>query len=140
TVCRSSPSAINSLRNIWAAEANRSALTRFTVQPSKFRRAKTSSPVSEQLCRPSKNRSNRRPINAAASTQGAAFLGGHERMRDSALIERTEIDPPSGRSPLDDVVVVIPALDEEAGMATTLAALPRVGGVIVVDNGSKDRT
>jgi len=62
-------------------------------------------------------------------------------MRDSALIERSDVDPEGqGRSPLDEVVVVIPALDEEAGLAKTLAALPPVGEVIVVDNGSKDRT
>lgn len=38
------------------------------------------------------------------------------------------------------VVVVIPALDEEASLPLVLAALPPVGRVIVVDNGSTDRT
>jgi glycosyltransferase involved in cell wall biosynthesis len=60
-------------------------------------------------------------------------------MRDSALIERSDAEP-TAKSPLEEVVVVIPALDEEFGVAKTLAALPPVGEVIVVDNGSKDRT
>lgn len=41
---------------------------------------------------------------------------------------------------LTTVAVVIPALDEERGIAKTLAALPAVGRVVVVDNGSTDRT
>jgi len=61
-------------------------------------------------------------------------------MRDSALIERSEVGPAGGQSPLAEVVVVIPALNEESGLAQTLRALPSVGEVIVVDNGSKDRT
>jgi glycosyltransferase involved in cell wall biosynthesis len=39
-----------------------------------------------------------------------------------------------------DVVVLIPALNEEAGLANVLGALPAVAAVIVVDNGSTDRT
>jgi glycosyltransferase involved in cell wall biosynthesis len=62
-------------------------------------------------------------------------------MRDSALIERSEIDRQCpAASPLREVVVVIPALNEEVGLAKTLAAIPSVGEVIVVDNGSNDRT
>lgn len=41
---------------------------------------------------------------------------------------------------LSDVVVVIPALNEEASLPLVLADLPAVGSVIVVDNGSTDRT
>lgn len=41
---------------------------------------------------------------------------------------------------LSGVVVVIPALDEEASLPLVLAELPEVGGVVVVDNGSRDRT
>jgi glycosyltransferase involved in cell wall biosynthesis len=46
----------------------------------------------------------------------------------------------SGTNPISSVVVMIPALDEERGIAKTLAALPAVAQVVVVDNGSKDRT
>jgi glycosyltransferase involved in cell wall biosynthesis len=45
---------------------------------------------------------------------------------------------PDGSQP--DVVVVIPALNEEASLPLVLAELPPVGAVIVVDNGSTDRT
>jgi len=38
------------------------------------------------------------------------------------------------------VVVVIPALDEEAALPLVLGDLPAVGAVVVVDNGSTDRT
>ncbi|MDG1483095.1 MAG: glycosyltransferase family 2 protein [Myxococcota bacterium] len=41
---------------------------------------------------------------------------------------------------LSDVVVVIPALNEEASLPRVLADLPEVRTVIVVDNGSTDRT
>lgn len=45
------------------------------------------------------------------------------------------------RSPGSDrVVVVIPALDEERSLPLVLAELPAVHAVIVVDNGSTDRT
>src|SRR5690349_7024183 len=36
--------------------------------------------------------------------------------------------------------VVIPALDEEAALPGVLAAIPRVAAIVVVDNGSRDRT
>lgn len=39
-----------------------------------------------------------------------------------------------------DVVVVIPALNEERSLPLVLAELPPVGAVIVADNGSTDRT
>lgn len=45
----------------------------------------------------------------------------------------------SGRS-LKGVTVIIPALNEEAALPAVLAALPAVGHVIVVDNGSTDGT
>jgi len=47
---------------------------------------------------------------------------------------------PAGRS--QRVAVVIPALDEEQSLPLVLAALPRglVDDVVVVDNGSRDRT
>jgi len=43
---------------------------------------------------------------------------------------------------MQDCCVIIPALDEEASIGKVLDAIPkeRVGEVIVVDNGSKDRT
>ncbi len=40
----------------------------------------------------------------------------------------------------EQVVVIIPALNEERSIQGVLAALPPVGRVIVVDNGSTDRT
>jgi len=39
-----------------------------------------------------------------------------------------------------DVAVVIPALNEELSLPLVLRALPEVGSVVVVDNGSTDRT
>ena len=39
-----------------------------------------------------------------------------------------------------DVVVIIPALNEEEALPKVLRDLPRVGKVVVVDNGSSDRT
>ena len=41
---------------------------------------------------------------------------------------------------LDEVVVVIPALNEEESLPLVLADLPPVARVFVVDNGSKDKT
>jgi glycosyltransferase involved in cell wall biosynthesis len=41
---------------------------------------------------------------------------------------------------LEEVAVIIPALNEEAALPLVLADLPRVGRVIVVDNGSTDAT
>jgi len=46
----------------------------------------------------------------------------------------------AGSSPYADVVVVIPALNEEASLPKVLTDLPDVGQVIVVNNGSTDRT
>ena len=46
------------------------------------------------------------------------------------------IDPPD----LQQVAVIIPALDEEESLPLVLAALPAVGHVVVVDNGSTDGT
>lgn len=43
-------------------------------------------------------------------------------------------------SDLSDVVVIIPALNEEASLPLVLRDLPQVGKVIVVDNGSQDAT
>ncbi len=47
-------------------------------------------------------------------------------------------EPPRGS--LDDVWVVIPARNEEASLPLVLGDLPAVGRVILVDNGSTDRT
>jgi len=47
---------------------------------------------------------------------------------------------PEERPALPGVTVVIPALNEEASLPLVLADLPSVGRVIVVDNGSTDRT
>ena len=44
------------------------------------------------------------------------------------------------RDPLADVVVIIPALNEEASLPHVLADLPPVAGVLVIDNGSTDAT
>lgn len=41
---------------------------------------------------------------------------------------------------LSGVAVVIPALNEEASLPLVLSAMPDVGVVLVVDNGSEDRT
>lgn len=41
---------------------------------------------------------------------------------------------------LSDVTVIIPALNEEQSLPLVLRDLPPVGCVIVVDNGSTDRT
>ncbi|MDF1742501.1 MAG: glycosyltransferase family 2 protein [Gimesia sp.] len=41
---------------------------------------------------------------------------------------------------LSKVTVIIPALNEEASLPLVLGALPAVGEVIIVDNGSTDRT
>jgi glycosyltransferase involved in cell wall biosynthesis len=46
--------------------------------------------------------------------------------------------PPLAR--LSGVTVIIPALNEEASLPLVLGALPPVGRVIVVDNGSTDQT
>lgn len=43
-------------------------------------------------------------------------------------------------SQLAGVVVLIPALNEERGVVEVLGGLPRVGRVIVIDNGSTDTT
>lgn len=48
--------------------------------------------------------------------------------------------PPPSAPDYSLVVVVIPALDEERALPQTLAEIPAVGLVLVVDNGSTDRT
>ena len=57
-------------------------------------------------------------------------------------VDPTRPVPQSVESPLDlsDVAVIIPALNEEASLPLVLGDLPRVGRVIVVDNGSTDAT
>lgn len=64
-----------------------------------------------------------------------------------ATLTQTGIDAETARATdeskagdLADVVVIIPALNEEASLPLVLDALPPVGTVIVVDNGSHDRT
>jgi glycosyltransferase involved in cell wall biosynthesis len=47
---------------------------------------------------------------------------------------------PQGAEANRKVAVIIPALDEETAISSVLAALPPTGWVIVVDNGSRDRT
>jgi glycosyltransferase involved in cell wall biosynthesis len=50
------------------------------------------------------------------------------------------VEPPAGRE-RPRVVLIIPALDEELAIASVLAEVPPVvADVIVVDNGSRDRT
>lgn len=48
--------------------------------------------------------------------------------------------PPREHASNAEVVVVIPALNEERSLALVLDELPAVGAVIVADNGSTDRT
>ena len=48
--------------------------------------------------------------------------------------------PPITDVDLDQVVVVMPALNEELSLPLVLNDLPRVASVFVVDNGCKDRT
>jgi glycosyltransferase involved in cell wall biosynthesis len=47
---------------------------------------------------------------------------------------------PVNMAPLDHVVVVIPALNEELALPRVLGSLPKVREVLVIDNGSTDRT
>ena len=49
-------------------------------------------------------------------------------------------DQDGGEKPFDEVVVIIPALNEEQSLPKVLRDLPDVGHVIVVDNGSTDGT
>lgn len=67
----------------------------------------------------------------------AALAGGAGRLLRGYLAEMQVASPP-GR--YGGVAVVIPALNEEQSLPLVLAALPPVGRVIVVDNGSTDRT
>lgn len=46
----------------------------------------------------------------------------------------------SDSNDLDSVVVIIPALNEQRSLPMVLGDIPKVGRVIVVDNGSTDRT
>ncbi len=50
------------------------------------------------------------------------------------------LTPNMASTSLDDVAVIIPALNEEASLPLVLRDLPAVGRVIVVDNGSSDNT
>ncbi len=50
------------------------------------------------------------------------------------------IPSPAGKLSYDGVVVVIPALNEEASIGLVVSALPPVGAILVVDNGSTDGT
>ena len=62
--------------------------------------------------------------------------------RLSAVVETDRASATATHDPasLDDVVVIIPALNEEQSIPHVLDALPAVGHVIVVDNGSTDST
>lgn len=57
----------------------------------------------------------------------------------SATIEDQQ-SADSGEIDLSKVFVIIPALNEEASLPLVLRDLPTVGRVIVIDNGSTDRT
>jgi len=46
----------------------------------------------------------------------------------------------SNSNDLDSVIVIIPALNEQRALPMVLGDIPKVGRVIVVDNGSTDRT
>ncbi len=59
-------------------------------------------------------------------------------MTDTASLDTTTHD--NALPDLSAVVVIIPALNEEASLPLVLQQLPRVGLVIVVDNASTDRT
>lgn len=59
---------------------------------------------------------------------------------DAAEINLVTDESKAGSPGLSDVVVIIPALNEEASLPLVLDALPPVGTVIVIDNGSHDRT
>ena len=63
---------------------------------------------------------------------GAAMVLG-EPFIPSPNVEPEAVD-------LSRVTVIIPALNEEASLPLVLRSLPAVGEVIVVDNGSSDRT
>src|SRR5947207_1946404 len=74
-----------------------------------------------------------RPDPPGTCRRGADSMDVAEQERPS----RPACDlPPS----LADVTVIIPALDEETSLPRVLGDLPRVGRVIVVDNGSTDGT
>jgi hypothetical protein len=62
--------------------------------------------------------------------------------RSSTVENRPSNTRPSEDSTFDlkRVTVIIPALNEEASLPMVLGDLPKVGEVIVVDNGSTDRT
>lgn len=60
------------------------------------------------------------------------------RMPTSTMQDETS--NPSLAQGLKQTVVIIPALNEEASIVQVLQDLPAVGAVVVVDNGSTDRT
>lgn len=69
---------------------------------------------------------------AVPGSAGAGKLA--RRLVDAAIAHPV---PPPGVGPgPDDVTVVIPVLDDAAGLARTIAALGPVGHVVVVDDGS----
>lgn len=51
-----------------------------------------------------------------------------------------KLEPIDSPQDLSSVVVIIPALNEEASLPLVMSDLPQVGQVIVVDNGSTDTT
>src|SRR5438105_862112 len=61
-------------------------------------------------------------------------------MTDAVEPDRTTTTPSLAAASLADVVVIIPALDEEESLPRVLGDLPAVGRVVVVDNGSADGT
>lgn len=67
-----------------------------------------------------------------AAGVGARALA--RRLVDAAIAD--PVPAPGGGPSADEVTVVIPVLDDAAGLARTLAALGPVGRVVVVDDGS----
>src|SRR6185295_3557724 len=71
---------------------------------------------------------------ARAAARARSNPMGPRRMRGVILI-------PFRRSEMPRVVVVIPAVDEEEAIGPVVGEIPRVADeIIVVDNGSRDRT
>ncbi|MCB9777848.1 MAG: glycosyltransferase family 2 protein [Alphaproteobacteria bacterium] len=81
------------------------------------------------------------PIHATGIPAPRARVGSDRPARlpeECGVAERDQTSPEARRYPT--VAVVIPALDEERSLPLTLAEIPPVGHVIVVDNGSTDGT
>jgi len=73
-------------------------------------------------------------------TRGETTFGISSGMRINSKATDDDVSETAHASDLSGVSVVIPALNEEASLPLVLGDLPAVGDVIVVDNGSTDRT